>query len=375
MAEPDFHVEEVAVGPTGSRVRIEGRLTQAGCARLGRELRRLVRVPSSTVVDVSGVQAVDGAAAAVLVDVWDQARRGGAAVSFEGAPTAVAAVLDLYTGRAYRECILPAPARDPLLGQIGRETRRLLDSLLGVLVFAGEAARAALATLRRPASMSWRTVPRMIERHGADGVPIALVITFLIGLITAFQAAVQLRPFGADSLVADLVSLSLTRELAPLMTAIVVAGRSGAAIAAELGTMRVTEEIDALETMGFCPMRFLVFPRVIALMIVLPLLTLMADVVGIGGGLIVAATQLEVSPTGFLLSVEEALDMGDVLGGAAKACVFGAVIALFASERGLATRGGAEGVGRATTSAVVTILFNLVLLDAMFSVLFDLFGI
>lgn len=375
LTESAFEVEEVAVGPTGSRVRVTGRLTSEGAARLRGELDAVLRAPASILVDVSGVEILDGAAAAIVADVWTEKTRQGAAISFQGGSAPVAAILDLYTARAARECMLPPPAREPILTQVGRETLRLVATLRDVLVFTGEAARAIVASLRRPATINWRDVPRMVERHGADGVPIALVIAFLIGLIIAFQAAVQLKPFGADSLVADFVALSLTRELAPLMTAIVVAGRSGAAIAAELGTMKVSEEIDALKTMGFCPIRFLVVPRLLALLFVMPLLVLMADVIGILGGLLVATSQVEVSARGYLLSVREALDLADVLSGVGKSVVFGGIIAMTAAERGLATRGGAEGVGRSTTSAVVATLFYLVFTDALFSVLFQLYDI
>lgn len=375
VSEPAFTVEEVAVGPEGAQVRLEGHLTYAVSAELREELRRVIRVPSVTRLDMAGVRVLDGGAAAILADAWGEALRGGAAVRFVNASGAVKSVLELYTERVARECLRDPPGRERILEQIGRETLRLVANLRQVLEFLGRCWESLGAVARDPRSLEWRDVTRLVGRHGADGVPITLLIAFLIGLITAFQAAIQLKQFGADSLVADLVSLSLTRELAPLMTAIVVAGRSGAAIAAELGTMRVSEEIDALRTLGLCPYRFLVFPRVIALMIAVPVLTLMADFVGIAGGLLIAVTQLDVSYVGFLLSVREALDPWDVLGGVIKGLVFGAIVALAACERGLGTRGGAEGVGRSTTAAVVGTLFYLVVTDALFSVLFNLFDV
>ena len=372
VTDPEFTVEEVAEGPAGNTVRLQGRLTWEGARRLREELTRVIRVPSVTQLDMAGV---DGGAAAVLAQAWGDALRGGAAVQFVGMSAPIQSMLDLYTERVARECLQPEPRREGTLSQIGRVAVELVVKLRQTLEFLGECAAALVAVVRRPSSMNWSDVPRLFERHGADGVPIALLIAFLIGLITAFQAAVQLEQFGADSLVADLVSLSLTRELAPLMIAIVVAGRSGAAIAAEIGTMRVSEEIDALRTLGLCPLRFLVFPRVLALMLVVPLLILLGDAVGIGGGLLIACTQLDVSYTGFLNSVKLALGPWDVFGGVLKGVVFGLLIALIACQRGLAVRGGAEGVGRGTTSAVVAILFYLVLWDALFSVLFNLFDI
>jgi phospholipid/cholesterol/gamma-HCH transport system permease protein len=212
-----------------------------------------------------------------------------------------------------------------------------------------------------------------MERTGADAVPIVILINFLVGFVMAFQGAVQLKQFGANIFVADLVGLSVTRELGPLMTAIIVCGRSGAAFAAELGSMKVSEEIDALRTMGFGAMRYLVLPRVVALILVIPLLTLMADFVGILGGLVVGLTTLDLSVAGYVNETRKALSVWDVYSGVIKSMVFGLAIALIACQQGLATTGGAEGVGRRTTASVVTILFSLILLDAGFTVLFHAF--
>src|SRR5207248_203405 len=219
--------------------------------------------------------------------------------------------------------------------------------------FIGDVALAGANAVRVPVSINWGDVPRLVERAGADSLPIVLVINFLVGLVTAFQAAVQLRQFGANIFVADLVGLSVTRELAPLMTAIIVAGRSGAAFSAELGTMRVSEEIDALRTLGLDPYGFLVFPRVIALALVLPLLTILADVVSIAGGLLVAMLGLDLTANAYLLQTQKAVGLWDVFSGCLKTVFFGLSVALIACQRGLAARGGAEGVGRATTSAAV----------------------
>src|SRR4029077_5855757 len=199
--------------------------------------------------------------------------------------------------------------------------------------------------LRRPRSVNWRDVPRFMERAGADGIPIVVMINFLVGVVTAFQAAVQLKQFGANIFVADLVGLSITRELAPLMTAIIVAGRSGAAFSAELGTMRVSEGIDALRTLGLDPYGFLVLPRVLTLVLVLPLLTILADVIGIAGGLLVAMLGLDITANAYLVETQKAVGLWDVFSGCLKTMFFGLAIALIACQRGLAVRGGAEGVG------------------------------
>jgi phospholipid/cholesterol/gamma-HCH transport system permease protein len=290
-----------------------------------------------------------------------------------GATGSVEALLALYGEHRRQPSHKLAPVRIGILDQIGRETRamfgesRALD-FVGDVVFAGSQA------LRRPRSVNWADVARLMERAGADGLPIVLMLNFLVGLVTGFQAAVQLQQYGANLYVADLVGLSVTRELAPLMTAIIVAGRSGAAFSAELGTMRVNEEIDALRTLGLDPYHFLVFPRVIALVLVLPLLTILADVAGVAGGLLVALLHLDVPLQAYLLQTRNVVHSWDVFSGILKTVFFATSIALIACQRGLATTGGAEGVGRATTSAVVTSLFAIVVLDAIFTLVFNVFG-
>jgi phospholipid/cholesterol/gamma-HCH transport system permease protein len=184
---------------------------------------------------------------------------------------------------------------------------------------------------------------------------------------------VQLKQFGANVFVADLVGLSVTRELGPLMTAIIVCGRSGAAFAAEIGTMKVSEEIDALRTMGFGPVRYLVLPRALALMLVLPVLTLLADLVGIVGGLVVGIVSLDLTVAGYVSETLKAVSLWDVFSGVLKSFVFALAISLISCQQGFATTGGAEGVGRRTTSSVVSILFSLILIDSVFTVFFYFF--
>jgi phospholipid/cholesterol/gamma-HCH transport system permease protein len=258
---------------------------------------------------------------------------------------------------------------------VGLVTQQVTDHLSGMLSFLGDVVAEGLASLRDPRSIHWRDLQRLIVRTGFDALPIVVLINFLVGLVTGFQAAVQLRQFGADIYVADLVGLSVTRELAPLMTAILVAGRSGAAYAAELGTMQVSEEVDALRTLGLDRYRFLVFPRVLALVLVVPVLTLIGDAVGILGGLFVAITGLDLTAAAYMIETQQTIDLADVFGGVLKAFVFGAAIALVACQRGLAARGGAEGVGLSTTSAVVMTLFFLIVIDAGFTVLYHVFDI
>ena len=358
-----------------THIALAGDLTYAEASRLRSLLRPHIGIARKLVVDLEGVRRMDGGAGAVLAELWDEARCGGFGYEVVGGNSAARAVYELYTSRPVRECFRPAPKTPGLFEQTGRSTAEIARSLRRMLDFSGRVTIGMQRALTSPGSVRWRDVPPLIERHGSDGVPIVAAITFLVGLITAFQAATQLHQFGADQFVASLVALSITRELGPLMAAIVVAGRSGAAIAAELGTMKVSEEIDALESMRLESSTFLVLPRVLALVISLPLLTLLADVVAITGGAITTTSSLDVTLTGYMVATRDALDFWDVFGGLLKALVFGGLIALIACERGLATRGGAEGVGRSTTSAVVTILFALVVADALFTIVYQQWGL
>lgn len=339
-------------------------------------LRDTLSLARPASLDLSRLEHLDGGCAAILAAALARWNQGREKVAVTGAAENIAAVLELnlgFTGAA--EPLLPAPKRQNAIEQVGHATASLLDDLRAASEHVGRITLAMLAVVRRPRSLPWSSVGRLIERHGVDGTPIVALITFLVGMVSAFQASLQLKKFGADTLIADLVGLSITRELAPLMTAIVLAGRSGAAIAAELGTMRVSEEVDALTTMGLDPHRFLVLPRLIALVLVAPLLTLIADLVGVAGGVLVALATLEVTWQGLLGAIQEAVSLRDVFGGLAKAMIFGGLVALIACQRGLATRGGAEGVGRSTTSAVVACLFALVSADALFGVLFSMWGL
>ncbi len=367
-----FTLDAVEPAPGRHELRLGGRLRLGDGDALLRELRRH---PAAVRLDLSGVESADGASTALLLELQAERAARGAALAIEGANPDVQRMLDLYA-------LAPTPARDgstpPRLGfiaEVGRAVVGRWHDAQHVLGFAGQLVLGLIGAVRRPGSVHWRELGLLMERAGADGVPIVVLINFLVGLIMGYQAAIQLKRFGADVFIADLVGLSITRELAPLMTAIIVAGRSGAAYAAELGTMQVREEIDALHTLGLDPARFLVFPRIAALAVVVPLLTLLADAMGCVGGLVVAITTLDLTMVGYLSELEKAVDLWDVTGGLLKSGVFAATIALIACQRGLSTRGGAAAVGESTTSAVVITLFALVGLDAGFAVLFNALGI
>jgi phospholipid/cholesterol/gamma-HCH transport system permease protein len=282
----------------------------------------------------------------------------------------VESILDLVAssppGVSARD-VLGAPG---IVEQIGRETAKVSAFALEVLEFTGRTVVAAAAAVRDVRLIPWGSVVSLMERSGADALPIVALITFLVGLVSAFQGAITLHRYGADIFVADGIAIGVTREFGPLMVAIVAAGRSGAAFAAELGTMRVSEEVDALRTIGLDPFPYLVLPRVLALAAMIPILTLIGDAVAMAGGATVGVFGLDLTFSSYLAETQLRLTFWNIVTGLIKSLAFAISIALIGCKFGLATRGGAEGVGRATTSAVVTMLFGLVIIDAAFTVVF-----
>jgi len=237
--------------------------------------------------------------------------------------------------------------------RIGRGTLVLLGDAGRMAILSARVLRQVLIAPLRRRPIRWRATLAQVARAGTESLPLVALIMLLVGMILGLQSANQLDRFGVVDLVAGLVSVSVARELAPLLTAIIVAGRVGSSIAAELGTMQVDQEIDALTVMGIDPVHFLVAPRIVGLVIALPCLTVFGDAVGILGGFLVGIGVLQLGATSYLMNSLTALHLDDVWGGIAKAVAFAAIIGVVGCERGLATRGGAEQVGRSTTAAVV----------------------
>ena len=374
---PAFAVEQVQTSADQGEIRIRGSLRFAEAAPLWTELRRLETRASrgqTLNFEMSAVQRIDGGAMALLACVRGELQRRGVKSEFVAADAHVQRIIHLYGGD---HAVARLKRRRALstLDQLGRATISILLEVQLVLAFFGQMVVSAAGVLRSPRSANWRELPATMERSGADAVPIIILINFLVGLAMAFQSAAQLKQFGANILVADLIGISICRELGPLMTAIVVCGRSGAAFAAELGFMQVNEEIDALRTMGFGPMRYLVLPRALALIIVVPLLALLADMAGVLGGLVVGVTNLDLTVRGYLSQTARVVSLWDISSGIIKSVVFAFAVALIACQQGLATSGGAEGVGRRTTSTVVITMFTLILLDAVMTVFFQVAGL
>jgi phospholipid/cholesterol/gamma-HCH transport system permease protein len=358
------HAGGLAIGIGGSLTLDEA----AGLWKRVTEVLERERRFAHVSVDLSQVASMDGSCLALLGHLRAELGKRRVPCEFVGHSREQRKLLELHGRRRLKRRARRRPKS--AVEQVGQATLTMFQATLNVLDFFGELMLAAATALKRPRSLNLRDVTLTMERAGADAVPIVLLINFLTGFVMAYQAATQLARFGANIFVADLVGLAMVRELGPLMTAIIVCGRSGAAFAAELGTMKVSEEVDALRTMGLLPLRYLVLPRVLGLMLVAPALTLMADAIGIGGGVLVAAATLDVTPGAFMNELRQVMTPWDVISGLIKSVVFSGTLGIIACQQGLATAGGAEGVGRQTTSAVVISLFSLILLDALFTVLF-----
>lgn len=262
----------------------------------------------------------------------------------------------------------PAPS---VWEHVGRSTTLAWEQAFAMLSFVGETTLALLGWLRHPSRIRWRPILFNLRTAGFDALPIVGLLSFLLGVVVAYQGADQLRQYGANIYVTDLVGLSMLREFAPLMSAIIIAGRSGSAYAAQIGTMAVTQEIDAMRTLGIAPLEMLVLPKLIAMVIALPLLTVFADVSGVAGGMLMARAQLGVGFGEFLDRFAQAVSTTSYLVGLGKAPMFAILIALVGCFQGFRTTGGADSVGRQTTRAVVQSIFLVILADALFSVAFS----
>jgi phospholipid/cholesterol/gamma-HCH transport system permease protein len=244
-----------------------------------------------------------------------------------------------------------------------------------LLAFIGETVVAILRTLLRPARIRWAALFANLEQAGVNALPIVGLLSFLLGIVIAYQGGMQLRSYGANIFIVELVSLTMLRELAPMMAAIIVAGRTGSAFTAQIGTMQVTEEIDALRTIGISPMDLLVLPKLFGLMLALPLLAVFADAMGVLGGMVMASVILDVSFSDFLDRIPQTVSLTSFLIGVGKAPVFAAIIAMVGCFQGFQVHGGADSVGRQTTVSVVQSIFLVIVADAGFSILFSWMGI
>ncbi len=329
--------------------------------------------PKRITVEGADLKDWDSSLILFLYQLHQHCLRAGIELEFEAVPEGIKRLLHLATavaphvGRARLE-----PSR---LARIGLKLLGLGQEAYEFIRFIGEATLTALRFLRGQARYRSQDLWLLLEECGPSALPIVTLIALLVGLILAYVGAVQLQMFGAQAYVANLVGLGMLREMGAMMTAVIMAGRTGAAYAAQLGTMQVNDEIDALKTLGLSPMEFLVLPRMLALIIMVPLLTAYADLVGIFGGALAAVSVFDLTVLEYTHQTRTSLDLHDALVGLIKAAVFGVLIATSGCLRGMQCQRSAQGVGEAATAAVVTSIVAIVVADALLTVLFTRLGL
>lgn len=334
--------------------------------------RLVERLPSGLKVDLARVDYLDSSGALMLSEVESEARRKSIPFEFLHMSGKTREMMALINRDALRAPPLISEKRKTgFVERLGEEAIKFCNDIKQVITFGGELVLEIFHSMFHPRSIRWGDVILYMKKVGVDGLPIVALISFLLGLILAFMSALQLKQFGANIYVPSLLSIAMVRELGPIMTAILVAGRSGSAFAAEIGTMKVNEEVDALVTMGFSPMRFLAVPKVFAAIMVVPFLTLFADISACLGGLFIGITVLDLTLYTYIQQTIKAIDMFNIIMSVIKSIVLAIFIAGIGCQRGFTVRGGAQAVGNATTSAVVAGLFLIIVIDSMFAIILN----
>ncbi|MGA3117297.1 MAG: MlaE family lipid ABC transporter permease subunit [Syntrophobacteraceae bacterium] len=350
-------------------------LTYENAAEIWQSLSGLVarKENASLLFDLSGVSKIDSAGAALVRSIQRLCDRRGVRLRIESIQPPIKHFLD-YLERETPKQEQPPPPAGLLVARLGAFLIEQASQFRDYVRFCGSFFGVAGASIRHPGRFRWIETLYYLQLAGPNAMTILFLISFLLGFVMTFQSAIQLRQFGANIYVADLVSLALTRELAPVFTAMLLAGRSGSAFAAEIGAMKVGEELDALAVMGFELTEFITLPKVVALMIAAPLLTMWANFAGLIGGIAVSSVSLDLTPYSFMYEVYSAITFTDIAGGLIKVEVFAILIALAGCFHGFQTGLGADSVGRQTTAAVVSGLFLIIFADAILTVLFYALG-
>lgn len=364
-------------GQDAVHLRLSGRLDMDTTAAAWADVRRAVgEVPrTKVVVSAGGLTYCDSSGIALLYDLQCKTTRAGKEFQLLEFPDDYQPLLDMFSPKDFLCSFEPGPKPTSFPALVGEQTVAALADFKSLVAYVGELVLALVAGILHPQRVRWKDALRVAQTAGVNALPVVALIGGLIGLVLGFQSAIILRRFGADTLLANFVGLAMVRELGPLMTAVVLAARSGSSFAAELGTMKVNEEVDALSTMGLDPVRFLLVPRVLAAVVMTPLLTGFSILAGLAGGAIVSVFTLDLPLPVYTNQLREVLSPKDVIGGIAKSFVFGILVTSVGCIRGLQTRGGAIGVGAATTRAVVSGIVLIALCDSLFSFFYYALGI
>jgi len=357
---------------------ISGRLALENLSHFNSEVAALLArmTPSKLTVDLAGVEYLDSAGALGLLQLESESKARSVPLEFVNPTEKAKGIMGLIDQEALRTPpLIRERGSANVVEQLGEGSQHFVKDLVEVTSFLGALLISLMQAVLNPRAVRWQDVAYYMKRAGADGLPIVGLLSFLLGLIIAFMSSLQLKQFGANIYVASLLAIGMVKELGPIMTAILVAGRSGSAFAAEIGTMKVNEEVDALVTMGFDPIKFLALPKVLAAMLVVPLLTVYADIFGIAGGLVVGIMGLDLTAYAYLKETQTSLTLLDIILSLLKSGVFALLIAGIGCQRGFQVQGGAAAVGSATTSAVVAALFLIIVTDSAFALAFQYLGI
>jgi phospholipid/cholesterol/gamma-HCH transport system permease protein len=361
----------VVVSGDGDRLALAGALEITTLAAAKNSLKKWSKQGPSRSLDVAGLDSLDTPGALFLCGLRDKG------VKLTGIRAEHQALLDLICGLDLKPIpkVESAPRWRQIVIQLGKGAHDARHDALDLITFVGRATSWTVNALIHPECLRPASISRHIAETGIHALPIIGLMAVMIAVVIGYQGVAQLRPYGGEDFTINLVAVSVLREMGVLITAIMVAGRSGSAFTAEIGVMQTREEVDALNVMGIEPMQVLVVPRVIALVITLPLLTFFADIMGLVGGAAISQFLLDVSPTQYLTRLPHVVDGSDLFVGLFKAPVFAFFIAIIGCMHGLRVTGSAESVGRETTRAVVKSIFMVLVLDAFFSILFERLGI
>lgn len=324
--------------------------------------------PASLTADLAGVTFLDSVGGLALVELEEEAAARAIPFRLVNVSAEIQKILGIIDRKALTAPPLKVEERPGLVERVGEGTLTFLDDLYRVVTFVGDLVLALVYSLFHPRTVRWGDVTFYMKRAGVDALPILGLLSFLLGMVMAFMSSLQLKQFGATLYVSSLVGIAMVQELGPLLTAIMVAGRSGSAFAAEIGTMMVTEEVDAITVMGFDPIKFLAVPKVLASVAVVPLLSIYAMFFGILGGLLIGVLLLDITMYTYILETRKAIALFDLNASLVKSAVFAAIVAGIGCQRGFQVRGGAEAVGAQTTSAVVAGIFLIIVVDSLFAV-------
>jgi phospholipid/cholesterol/gamma-HCH transport system permease protein len=361
----------VVVSGDGERLALAGALEISTLAEARNSLKKWSKQGASRSLDIAKLDSLDTPGALFLCGLKDKG------VELTGIRAEHQALLDLICGLDLKPLpkVESVPRWRQFVIQIGKGADDIWHDALDIITFVGRAASWTVNALIHPACLRPAAISRHIAETGIQALPIIGLMAVMIAIVIGYQGVAQLRPYGGEDLTINLVAVSVLREMAVLITSIMVAGRSGSAFTAEIGVMQTREEVDALKVMGIEPMQVLVVPRVIALVITLPLLTFFADIMGLIGGAAISQFLLDVSPAQYLARLLQVVDGSDLFVGLFKAPIFAFFIAVIGCMHGLKVSGSAESVGRETTRAVVKSIFLVLVLDAFFSILFERLGV